>query len=157
MDQNTWIALLIGVAVTAALVALGVVLYPKLKAAQPSSALEAAVEAALMPIIYQGICAAFRLNELSLNQLHQAIGGANKKQIADSIYAMLPDKVGDLDLSLVKRIVNQERFEQLVQDAFNRFDRFYVEHQAHFDDLFKQWQAGNAPAAPAAAPAAGSS
>jgi hypothetical protein len=144
MDQNSWITFLIGIAVTAGLFALGIVLYPKLKAAQPASAFEAAVEAALLPIIYQGICAAYRLNEMSLNQLHQAIEGANKKQVADSIYAMLPDKIGDHDLSLVKRIVSRERFEQLVQAAFDRFDRFYVEHQAHFDDLFKKWQTANA-------------
>jgi hypothetical protein len=152
MDQNLWIALLTGVAITAGLFALGVVLYPKLKVAQPNSAFEAAVEAALLPIIYQGICAAYRLNEISLNQLHQAIAGANKKEIADSIYAMLPDRIGDYDLSLVKRIVSQERFEKLVQAAFDRFDRFYVEHQAHFDELFKKWQEANAPAglAPAA-------
>ena len=85
MDQNLWIMFLVGIAITAGLFALGVVLYPKLKAAQPSSAFEAAVEAALIPIIYQGICAAYRLNEISLNQLHQAIDGADKKQVADSI------------------------------------------------------------------------
>lgn len=150
MDQNLWITFLIGIAITAGLFALGVVLYPKLKAAQPGTVFEAAVESALLPIIYQGICAAYRLNEMSLDQLHQAIAGANKKQVADSIYAMLPDKIGDHDLSIVKRIVSQERFEQLVQAAFDRFDRFYVEHQAHFDDLFKKWQAANTPAAPAA-------
>ncbi len=147
MDQNAWITFFVGIAVTAGLFALGVVLYPKLKAAQPGSVFEAAVEAALQPIIYQGICAAYRLNEMSLDQLHQKIAGANKKQVADSIYAMLPDKIGDHDLGLVKHLVSRERFEQLVQAAFDRFDRFYVEHQTHFDDLFKQWQATNTPAA----------
>ena len=50
MDQNAWIMLLVGVAVTAGLFALGVAVYPKLKSAQPSTPVEAAVEAALLPI-----------------------------------------------------------------------------------------------------------
>jgi hypothetical protein len=33
-----------------------------------------------------------------------------------------------------------------VQDAFDRFDRFFVEHQQHFDDLFAAWQKANQPA-----------
>jgi hypothetical protein len=74
------------------------------------------------------------------------VKGADKKQIANSIYRMLPDKVGDYDLSLVKHLITPERFEQLVQDAFDRFDRFFVEHQTHFDDLFEKWQADNKPA-----------
>jgi hypothetical protein len=111
MDQNAWIMLLVGVAVTAGLFALGVAVYPKVKSAQPSTPVEAVVEAALLPIIYQGICAAFRLNEMSL----------------------------------VKHVVTRERFEQLTQDAFDRFNRFYVEHQAHFDDLFNKWKTANAP------------
>jgi hypothetical protein len=151
-------ALLVGIAVTAALFALGIVVYPKLKAGQPGSIIEAAIEEALLPVIYHGICTAYRMNETSLDTLQKAISGADKKKIADSIYAMLPDRVGSFDLSLVKRIVSQQRFEQLTQDAFDRFDRFYVEHQAHFDALFEKWKKENLPAqvpvpAPAPAPA----
>jgi hypothetical protein len=145
MDSQIVTALLVGVAVTAALFALGVVIYPKVRAAQPSSVTDAAIEAALLPIIYHGICTAYRLNEISLDQLHQAIQGTDKKKIADSIYAMLPDKIDTFDISLVKRVVTPQRFEQLTQDAFDRFDRFYVEHQAHFDALFQQWKTANAP------------
>ncbi len=152
MDQNAWTMLLVGIALTAALFALGVVLYTKLRAETPGSARDAAIEAALLPILYQGICAAYRLNEISLDQFHQALGGADKKKIADSIYAMLPDKVGQFDLVEVKRVVTPARFETLTQEAFDLFDRFYVEHQAHFDQLFQQWKAANAPA-PALTPA----
>ena len=34
-----------------------------------------------------------------------------------------------------------------VQDGYDRFDRFFVQHQGHFDELFEQWKAENAPAA----------
>ena len=146
MDQNAWIMLFVGIAVSAGLFALGVVLYPKLKTERQGYPLEAAIEAALLPLIFQGICAAYRMSEQGVDQLHQRIKGADKKQIANSIYRMLPDQVGDYDLGLVKHLITPERFEQLVQDAFDRFDRFFVEHQTHFDDLFEKWKADNKPA-----------
>ncbi len=156
MDQNAWTMLLIGIALTAALFALGVELFTKLRSEASGSARNVAIEAALLPILYQGICAAYRLNEISLDQFHQALAGADKKKIADSIYAMLPDKIGKFDLVEVKRVVTQERFEALTQEAFDLFNRFYVEHQAHFDQMFQQWKAANAPASitlPSPAPA----
>jgi len=145
MDQNAWIMLFVGIGVTSGLFALGVVLYPKLKREEQGYPFEAAIEAALLPVIFQGVCAAYRLSEKGVDELHQRIRGANKKEIADSIYGMLPEKVGDFDLSLVKRIVSKDRFEQLVQDGFDRFDRFFVEHQTHFDELFEEWKADNVP------------
>jgi len=33
-----------------------------------------------------------------------------------------------------------------VQDAFDRFDRFFVEHQTHFNDLFEEWKKASQPA-----------
>jgi hypothetical protein len=146
MEQNQWLTLFVGIALTSGLIALGVVLYSRFKGDGSGSVFEAAVEAALLPLIYQGICSAYRVNEMSLEQLKQKIQGADKKAIADSIYAMLPEKIGNFDLIIIKRIVPQQRFEQLVQNAFDRFDRFYVEHQKHFDDLFEKWKAENAAA-----------
>jgi hypothetical protein len=146
MDQNAWIMLFVGIGVSAGLLALGVVLYPKLKREEQGYPMEAAIEAALLPVIFEGICAAYRMSEKGVDELHQRIQGADKKKVADSIYRMLPDQVGAYDLSLVKHLITEERFEQLVQDAFDRFDRFFIEHQAHFDELFEQWKAENAPA-----------
>lgn len=146
MDQNAWIMLLVGIAVSCGLFALGVVLYPKLKTEKQGYPYEAEIEAALLPVIFQGICAAYRLSEQGVDAVHQRIKGADKKSIANSIYAMLPDKISNFDLALVKRIVTPERFEQLVQNGFDNFDRFFVEHQKHFDELFEQWKKDNASA-----------
>jgi len=146
MDQNAWIMLFVGIGVSAGLLTLGVVLYSKLKGEEQGYPMEAAIEAALLPIIFEGICAAYRMSEKGVDELHQRIQGADKKAIADSIYRMLPDAVGDYDLSLIKAAVSDERFQQLVQDAFDRFDRFFIQHQAHFDELFEKWKAENAPA-----------
>ena len=145
MDQNAWIMFFVGIGVSAGLLALGVALYPKLRREQQGYPMEAAIEAALLPVIFEGICAAYRMSEKGVDELHERIQGADKKKVADSIYRMLPDTVGNYDLSLVKSLVTEERFQQLVQDAFDRFDRFFVVHQAHFDELFEQWKAENAP------------
>lgn len=146
MDPTAWIMLFVGIAVTSGLFALGVVLYPKLKTEQQGYPFEAAIEAALLPVIFQGISVAYRLSERGVDEVHQRLKGADKKNIADSIYALLPDKIGNFDLSLVKRVVTRERFQRLVQDAFDRFDRFFVEHQTRFDELFEEWKADNVPA-----------
>ena len=145
MDQSAWIMFFVGIAVSCGLLALGIVLYPKLKREEQGYPMEAAIEAALLPLVYEGICSAYRMSEQSMDELRERIRGADKKKIADSIYRMLPDRVGDYDISLVKNLVSEERFERLVQDAFDRFDRFFLEHQGHFDELFEQWKADNVP------------
>jgi len=42
-----------------------------------------------------------------------------------------------------------------VQNAFDRFDQFYLIHHEHFDDEFKKWAEANKPSAttPATMPA----
>jgi len=113
MDQNAWIMLFVGIALSAGLFALGVVLYPKLKREEQGYPLEAAIEAALLPVIFEGICAAYRVSEKGVDELHERIRGADKKKMADSIYRMLPDQVGNYDLSLIKSLVSEKRFENL--------------------------------------------
>ena len=135
--------LLVGIAISCGLFALGVMVYPKLRTEKQGYPFEAAIEAALLPVIFQGICSAYRLSEKSVDDIHQRLKGADKKKIADSLYGMLPEKIGVFEIVLVKRIVTQERFEQLVQNVFDSSDRFFVEHQAHFDELFEKWKAAN--------------
>ena len=109
MDQNVWIMLFVGIAISCGPFALGVVLYPKLKSEKQGYPFEVEVEAVLLPIIFEGICSAYRLSEKSVDNIHQRIKGADKKKIADSIYAMLLDKIGVFEVVLVKRIVSRWR------------------------------------------------
>jgi hypothetical protein len=146
MDQNAWVMLLLGIAITSALFALGVVLYPRLKRERQNYPFEAEIEAALLPLIFHGLCSAYRLSEKSVDEIHCRLRGVDKKNVARTVYKMLPDKIGTFELNLVKRVVSEARFEELVQNAFDGFDRFFVEHQAHFDDLFEQWKAESQPA-----------
>jgi len=144
--MNEWIWLFVGLAASSAIFALLVVLYPKLKGETQGYPLEAIIEPLLLPIIYEAICAAYRMSEQAMDDIGNRIQGLNKKAIADSVYAMLPDEIAGYDLTVVKAIISQERFEQLVQDAFNRFDRFYKTHRDHFDEQFEEWKGTQAPA-----------
>jgi hypothetical protein len=143
MEQQL-ILVLAGIAISAGAFALGVWGYPKLKQEKQGYPLEAEVEAALLPVIYDGICAAYRVSEIGMDEVQRRLSGLDKKQVAGSIYRMLPDELGGYDLTLIKRLVPAERFEQLVQDGFDRFDRFFVEHRTHFDELFERWKEVNA-------------
>lgn len=145
MSQDALVMLLVGIAVTSALFAVGIILYPKLKSEKQGYPFEAAIEAALLPLIFKGVCAAYRLSEKGIDDIQLRIKGADKKRIADTMYRMMPEKIGQFEISLIKRVVSQERFEALVQDVFDNFDAFYVEHQKHFDDLFEKWKGENRP------------
>lgn len=144
--MNEWIWLFVGLAASSGIFALLVVLYPKLKGETQGYPLEAIIEPLLLPIIYEAICAAYRMSEQAMDGIGDRIQGLDKKAIADSVYAMLPDEIAGYDLTVIKAIISQERFEQLVQDAFDRFDRFYKTHRDHFDEQFETWKGSQSPA-----------
>lgn len=144
MNQDALVMLFVGIAVASALFALGIVLYPKLRSEKQGYPFEAAIEAALLPLIFKGVCAAYRLSEKGADEIQLRIKGVDKKKIADTVYRMMPEKIGQFEIELVKRVVNRERFEALVQNVFDNFDSFFVEHQKHFDDLFEKWKNENA-------------
>ena len=144
MNELVWF--FVGLAATSGIFALLVVLYPKLKGETQGYPLEAIIEPLLLPIIYEAICAAYRMSEQAMDELGERIKGLDKKAIADTIYTMLPDEIAGYDIALIKAVISQERFEQLVQDAFNRFDNFYKTHQRHFDEQFEEWKNVQAPA-----------
>ena len=143
--MNEWIWLFVGLAVSSGVFALLVVLYPKLKGETQGYPMEAIVEPLLLPIIYEAICAAYRISEQAMDEIGERVRGLDKKAIADTVYAMLPDEIAGYDITVVKAVVSQERFEQLVQDAFSRFDRFYKTHRDHFDEQFEEWKNSQAP------------
>lgn len=151
MTTNELLMLLVGIAISCGVFALLLVIYPRLKAGGGNIA-QAAVEAALQPLIYQAIMAAYRLSEKSVDQGYARLRGGNKKDLADDAYKLLPDRIGDFDVTFVKSFITPERFRALVQNAFDQFDRFYLLHHEHFDDEFQRWvtqnQAASAPPAP---------
>src|SRR5438270_13913742 len=142
MTTNEVLMLLAGIALSCAVFALVLIIYPRMTASGGSMA-HAAVEAQLQPLIYEAILAAYRLSEKGSDQGHARLNGAAKKQLADDVYTFLPERVGEHDITLVKSLVSQERFAALVQNAFDRFDRFYLANHAHFDEEFHKIEAAS--------------
>ncbi len=127
------------VAIAGAIVALGVWLLPKLKNEEQGYPYEAEIEAVLVPLIFQGICSAYRVSEWGMEQVGQKMAGLDKKAIANAVYALLPDQIGKFPLYVVKRIVTPERFEQLVQNVFDQFDRHFATFEGKYGELFDEW------------------
>lgn len=151
MTTNELLMLLVGVALSCGIFAVLLILYPRL-ISRPANVVQATVENALQPIIFQAIMAAYRLSEKSVDQGYARLHGADKKQLADDVYGLLPERVGEFGVTFVKSIVTQDRFRELVQNVFDQFDRFYLLNHDHFDDEFKQWAAkGQAASTPAPA------
>ncbi len=144
MTTNELFMLLAGIAVSCGIFALLLVIYPRLKAGS-SQVIQATIEAALLPYVFEAIMAAYRLSEKNVDQGYDRLKGADKKELADSAYKLLPEKIGDFDISFVKAWVTQERFQVLVQNAFDRFDQFYLLHHEYFDGQFKKWAEANKP------------
>lgn len=142
--MNDWVMLLVGIAVSSGLFALGIVLFPKLAKEKQGYPLEAEIEAALLPYVFNAIAVAYKTSERAVDDVNQRIKGIDKAAIAKEVYRMLPDQIGGYDLTLIKSVVGPERFAQLVQDAFDRFERFLIEHQSHFDELYEAWKKENA-------------
>lgn len=144
MDQNTWTMILVGIAVACGIIALGIVLYSRLKNEKQGYPLEAEIEAALLPFIFHGICSAYRVNEQCMDEIQRRLRGVDKKTLAATVYSRLPSEIKGHDISIIKHYVTEARFEVLVQNAFDNFDEFYQLHRSHFEKLFDEWKTTNA-------------
>lgn len=143
--MNDIIIFFVGLAVSSGLFALGIVLFPRLAREKQGFPLEAQIEAALLPYIFNAISIAYRTSERAMDDLRTRLEGQDKAAIAREVYKLLPEQIGGYDITLIKSLVPPERFAQLVQDAFDRFDRFCIEHQSRFDELYEEWKQNNQP------------
>lgn len=134
------VSILAALAASGAVVALGVWALPKLRNEVQGYPLEVQIEAALLPLAFEGICAAYRVSEMSMDELGERLRGADKKRIADLLYDMLPDTIGGFPLVVIKAMVSRERFGEIVEAAFAQFDRRFIEHQARYEQLFEKWK-----------------
>jgi hypothetical protein len=156
MTSNELLMLLAGIAVSCGVLALLLVIYPRIREGS-NDVVVASIESALQPFIFDAIMAAYRLSEKAVDQGFERLKGADKKGLADSVYKLLPERVGEHDVAFVKSFVTQERFATLVQNAFDQFDQFYIVRHATFDQEFQNHVAQQKPATSplvAAAPSA---
>ena len=130
---------LISVLIGGLMVALGIWALPKLKHEKQGYPLEVQVERALLPFAFQGICAAYRISEMAVDALGGRLRGLEKQEVANVIYDLLPDTISGIPLEIVKAVVSRERFAELVQDAFSRFDAGYTQFEGKYIEAFDEW------------------
>ena len=143
--MNELISLLIGLVVGLGLFAIGVRFYPQLAGRKQGYPLEDEIERILLPYLYNAISSAYKVSEKAVDELQMRLRGADKAAIAREVYKMLPGQIGGRDISMIKNLIGEERFAELVQNTYNEFDRFFEGHQARFDELYEAWKRENAP------------
>jgi len=92
------------------------------------------------PLIYDAICAAYKSAESIVRATDRALDGVSKKAIADSVYDMLPDYIGKFPVVLVKQLVSRERFAELVQAVYDKFDEHFHGWQDDLASEFEKWK-----------------
>lgn len=146
MEITSLIFLFSGIAISAAIFALLIFLYPRLVERKANvEGIQKRVDRALLPLLYFGIAAAYRTTERAVSDGCPPLAGTDKKRVAEGVYDILPRQMGDLEIEVVKNLVTRQQFEQMVQDAFNGFDAFYKENQAHFDQEYDAWKQQHQP------------
>ena len=113
---------------------------PKLRGKEQGYPFEAEIEALLIPFCYNAICSAFRVSEMAMDEINERLRGIDKKWIADTMYDLLPDEVAGVPVHIVKSVVSRERFRDLVQDVFVRFDYHFVQFEQRYCALFDEWK-----------------
>ena len=125
----------------AGVLAAGIYLLPILRDRRQGYAYEQEIEAALLPIIYQAIASAYKMSEYAVDEIGERLSGPEKHQFALAIYDLLPARVGNFPVGILKTLVGREQFAGLVQIAFDQFMVFYDERHGDYVDRWDEWNA----------------
>jgi hypothetical protein len=124
----------------------GVYVYPILRNKAQGYPYETEIEKGLLPLIYQAICAAYKLSEQSAQAGESLLDGVPKAAVADCLYYLLPNVIGGIPVGIVKTWVSQPQFAQLVERVYLDFDFDYHTWLENMDKAFASWKQANQPA-----------
>lgn len=97
---------------------------------------EEEIEAALRPFVYQAIMLAYKTSERLVDQNFERLRGLDKKVLADWAYNALPEviyvKGFIIPIGLIKRLISQEDFAEMVQNSFDSFEGWYASVYANW-------------------------
>ena len=145
--SNPVVGILLSMLVGALVVAAGVYVYPILRDKKQGYPYETEIEKALLPLIYQAICAAYKLSEESAKAGNELLDGVSKAAVADCLYDLLPATIGGIPVGAIKAWVSREKFEQLVERVYLDFDANYHLWLEDMDKALEAWEKVNQPAA----------
>ena len=121
--------------------------YPTLRNKVQGYLHETEIEKALLPIIYQAICMAYKLSEESVEAGDKLLDGVSKAAVADCIYDLLPTSIGGIPPGIIKTLVSREKFAQFVEQGYQTFDANYHLWLEDMDKALEAWEKVNQPAA----------
>jgi hypothetical protein len=136
---TTAIWIMVSVGATALIALLAYWFFPKLRDEVQGYPFEAQIESLLLPLIYKGIIAAYKLSEKTIDDIGDRLYGVDKKKLADFAYDLLPEEIGGIDIRIIKSIITRERFSQLTEDVFQEFLTFYNLHDDRYHELWNAW------------------
>lgn len=147
LDSLTFVQIL-GVVISILLLVVGSVLaYERLKEHVDSGSpgmedypIIVQAEKVLLPYIFRGIMSAYRLSEYAIDEVDERLDGADKKEIADRVYSLLPDEIGGYSIRYIKALIPRERFSEMVQDVFDEFDTFFENNRVAYAAAFSEWK-----------------
>jgi hypothetical protein len=88
---------------------------------------------ALLPFVYRALLAGEKVAQDFMQNANVALAGVDKKQVADSVYALLPETISirgvAVPIVIVKQIIPRDRFEQLVKDTYDAASAFIKRNQ----------------------------
>ena len=119
---------------------LGILLYHWLKHEKQGYPNEDEIEAAVLPLIYKAIMAAYKMSERIIDSGQERLRGLDKKLIADALYDMMPASIlwrgMNISTGWIKSLVPRAVFQAWVQKAFNDFlEWFDAVQEAYGDEL----------------------
>jgi hypothetical protein len=130
--------LVIVAAIVAALlviVVVSILVYGRLKTTRQGYPNEDAIEAAILPYVYQAILAAYKGSEFALDEFGKRLQGVDKAILAQLAYKYVPDEI--------KVLISEQQFTQFVAASFDRFLIFYNQNCQGYEDAVMKWAREN--------------
>lgn len=97
---------------------------------------------ALTPWLYRAVLAGEHAALLGLRQADSLLTGADKAEVANRLYDLLPDTLivsgKSIPISLVKALITRERFAALVKDVYDSAHAFLLRNEAYLLDQMDQ-------------------
>lgn len=131
---NTW---LIGLLIAAAVTGVSGLLWRIIQKQKATASAPNVVEffEALTPWLYKAVLAGEKALIWSLDEADQKIEGADKKAVADSTYALLPDSLliggRPIPIGLVKTVVTEDLWESWIKGAYDQAHAFILKNESY--------------------------
>lgn len=89
----------------------------------------------LRPYLFQAIVAGYKMSEANVDEFGERLHGMDKRQVAESSYAYLPDEI--------RALVSPELFAEGIEWLFAEGETLYETNADSFQQAFEAWREEN--------------